>query len=156
MPIHRRALALVPFVAILSACAVVRGIDPVRVQVVDVQPLPGEGLELRFLCKLRVQNPNDMPITYDGIYLELEVRGSTFATGISNASGTVPRYGEVVLSVPIAASALHFARQVMSFFMSGDRGRIDYVLRGKINGPVFSAVRFASKGEITLPSEMLR
>ena len=121
-----------------------------------MQPLPGEGLELRFLCKLRVQNPNDTPITYDGIYLELEVRGSTFATGVSDASGVVPRYGEVVLSVPVAASALRFARQAIGFFVSGDRSKIDYVLKGKISGPVFGAVRFESKGEIALPAEMRR
>jgi LEA14-like dessication related protein len=156
MPIHRRALALAPFLALLSACAVMRGIDPVQVQVVDVEPLLGQGLELRFLCKLRVQNPNDMPITYDGIYLELQVRGSTFATGVSDASGTVPRYGEVVLSVPITASALRFARQVIGLFASGERSRIDYVLKGKIGGTAFGAVRFESKGEITLPAEMLR
>jgi LEA14-like dessication related protein len=155
MTIQRRTLALAPFLALFSACAVMPGSDPVQVQVVGVDPLPGEGLELRFLCKLRVQNPNDTPIAYDGIYLELQVRGSTFATGVSDASGVVPRYGEVVLSVPIATSALHFARQAIGFFVSGDRSRIDYVLKGKIGGPVFGAVRFASKGEVTLPADML-
>ncbi|HET7524769.1 MAG TPA: LEA type 2 family protein, partial [Burkholderiaceae bacterium] len=90
MPTRRRIVALAPALALLSACAVMPGSDPVQVQVVGVDPLQGEGLELRFLCKLRVQNPNDTPITYNGIYLELEVRGSTFATGVSDASGTVP------------------------------------------------------------------
>jgi LEA14-like dessication related protein len=131
------------------------GSDPVQVQVVGVEPLQGEGLELRFLCKLRVQNPNDTPITYDGIYLELEVRGSTFATGVSDATGTVPRFGEVVLSVPVAASSLRLARQVISMFMSQDRSKIDYVLKGKISGSVFSTVRFESKGEISLPAAMV-
>ena len=130
------------------------GSDPVQVQVVGVEPLQGEGLELRLLCKLRVQNPNDTPITYDGIYLELEVRGSTFATGVSDASGTVPRFGEVVLSVPVAASTLRFARQAIGMYMSQDRSKIDYVLKGKISGSLFSAVRLESKGEITLPADM--
>jgi hypothetical protein len=49
--------------------------------------------------------------TYDGIYLEFKVRGSTSATGVSDASGTMPRYGEVVLSVLAAASTPRFARQ---------------------------------------------
>ena len=156
MPSRRRVLVMLPAAALLAACAALPGHDPVQVQVAGVEPLQGEGLELRFLCKLRVQNPNDTPITYDGIYLELEVRGSTLATGVSNASGTVPRYGEVVLSVPVTASALRFARQAIGFFVSGNRSKIDYVLKGKIGSPVFSAVRFESKGEITLPAEMLR
>ena len=130
------------------------GSDPVQVQVVGVESLPGEGFELRFLCKLRVQNPNDTPITYDGIYLELEVRGSTFATGVSDASGTVPRFGEAVLSVPVAASTLRFVRQAIGMFMSQELSQIDYELKGKISGPFFSAVRFESKGELALPAEM--
>jgi LEA14-like dessication related protein len=152
MPTRRRVLALAPLLALFAACAALPGRDPVQVQVVGVEPLEGEGLELRFLCKLRVQNPNDTPITYDGIYLELEVRGSTLATGVSDVSGTVPRYGEVVLSVPVAASALRFARQAIGMYMSQDRSKIDYVLKGKISGSLFSAVRFESKGEITLPA----
>jgi LEA14-like dessication related protein len=149
---RRRFLALAPAPALLSACAAMPGRDPVQVQVVGVEPLEGEGLELRFVCKLRVQNPNDTPITYNGIYIELEVRGSTFATGVSDESGTVPRYGEIVLSVPVAASALRFARQAIGMYMSQDRSKIEYVLKGKIGGSTFNTVRFESKGEIPLPA----
>ena len=150
MPSRRRVLALAPATALLAACVGMPGSDPVQVQVVGVDSLPGEGLELRLLCKLRVQNPNDTPIVYDGVYVELEVRGSTFASGVSDASGTVPRFGEIVLEVPVTASALRFARQAIGFFTSSDRSRIDYVLRGKISGPGFSSVRFESKGAIDL------
>ena len=128
------------------------GRDPVQVQVVGVEPIEGEGLELRLLCKLRVQNPNDSPIEFSGVYIDLEVRGSSFATGVSDAAGTVPRFGEVVLSVPVSVSALRVARQAIGLYLSSDRSRIDYVLKGKIGGPTFSAVRFESKGELTLPS----
>lgn len=155
MPSRRRVLVLLPTAALLGACAALPGHDPVQVQVVGVEPLQGEGLELRFLCKLRVQNPNDTPIAYDGIYVELEVRGSTFATGVSDESGTLPRYGEVVLSVPVAASTLRLARQAIDMYLSQDRGRIDYVIRGKIGGSAFGAVRFESKGEIVLPAPLL-
>ena len=154
MPTRRSILAFAPAVALLAACAALPGRDPVQVQVVGVEPLQGEGLELRFVCKLRVQNPNETPIAYDGIYIELEVRGSTFATGVSDESGTVPRYGEVVLAVPVAASTLRLARQAIGMYMSGDRSKIDYVLRGKIGGSTFGAVRFESKGEISLPAQM--
>jgi LEA14-like dessication related protein len=128
--------------------------DPVQVQVVDVEPLEGEGMEVRFLCHLRVQNPNDAPIQYNGISVDLQVQGSSFATGVSDESGTVPRYGEVVVGVPVTVSALRVARQAIGLFMSSDRSRIDYVLKGKIGGPTFSAVRFESKGELTLPTAL--
>ena len=150
---RRSVLVMAPAVVLLPGCAALPGHDPVQVQVVGVEPLQGEGLELRFLCKLRVQNPNDTPITYNGIYIELEVQGSTFATGVSDEAGTVPRYGETVLSVPVAASTLRLARQAIGMYMSADRSKIDYVLKGKIGGSTFSAVRFESKGEIPLPAQ---
>ena len=138
--------------ALIAGCSTLMGPrDPVQVQVVGVEPLKGEGLELRFLCKLRVQNLNDASIEFTGIYLALEVRGNTFATGLSDAVGTVPRFGEVVLSVPITVSALQLTRQAIAIFQSNDLKRIDYVLKGKIGGPSFGSLRFESKGNLTLP-----
>jgi len=147
---RRRALQGLSLALFLAGCATM-GQDPVQVLVVGVEPLQGEGMELRFLVKLRVQNPNDQPIEFNGIYLELDVRGSTLASGVSDVAGVVPRYGETVLTVPVTASALRIARQAISLYASSDRSRIDYALRGKIDGPSFSAVRFESKGELTLP-----
>ena len=141
----RRAVLWMPVIAIVAGCATMAGRDPVQVYLVGIEPLQGEGMEVRFLCKLRVQNPNDTPIEYNGIYIELEVRGSSLATGVSDAAGSVPRYGEVVLSIPVTASALGLARQVISLYTSSDRSRIDYVVTGKIGGPAFAPVRFHRK-----------
>ena len=134
--------------ALLASCAVMG--DPLRVQVVGLEPLEGQGMELRFAAKLRVQNPNEAPIDYDGIAVDLEVRGNAFASGVSDARGTIPRYGEAVLTVPVTVSAFAMVRQALGF-ASGDRSKIDYVLRGKIGGSTFGSVRFESKGELDLP-----
>jgi LEA14-like dessication related protein len=149
---RRRALLWIP-VVLGAGCATIGG-DPVQVQVVGVEPLEGEGLELRFLCKLRVQNPNDTPIEYNGIYIDLQVSGSPLATGVSDAAGTVPRYGEVVVAVPVTASAFRIVREAIGLYSSTDRSRIDYVVKGKIGGPLFSPVRFESRGQLTLPAGM--
>ena len=133
---------------LLASCAVMG--DPLRVQVVGLEPLEGQGMELRFAAKLRVQNPNEAPIDYDGIAVDLEVRGNAFASGVSDARGTIPRYGEAVLTVPVTVSAFAVVRQALGF-ASGDRSKIDYVLRGKIGGSTFGSVRFESKGELDLP-----
>lgn len=148
---RRRALQLLPALVLLAGCAAVPGRDPVQVTVAGVEALPGEGLEWRFLCKLRVQNPNDQPIEFNGVFVELQVRGTTVASGVSDAAGVVPRFGEVLMEIPVTASALRIARTAITMYMSDDRGPIAYVLKGKIAGPAFAAVRFESKGEIELP-----
>ena len=33
-----------------------------------IESLPSEGLELRFMLKLRVQNPGDAGLRYDGVW----------------------------------------------------------------------------------------
>jgi hypothetical protein len=77
--------------------------------VVDIESLPGEGLEIRMMVKLRVQNPNDTPLEYHGAYLQLDVLDNTFATGVSDERGTIGPFSEALIQVPVSASALRMA-----------------------------------------------
>ena len=42
-------------------------------------------MELRLNVKLRVQNPNDVPVEFNGVSLKMRVQGKTFGTGVSDA-----------------------------------------------------------------------
>jgi hypothetical protein len=140
----------------LAGCAALAGHDPVRVQLAGLQPLPGEGLEWRMLLKLRVQNPNDVAVDYDGAAVELLLRGQAFATGVSSERGSVPRYGEAVLTIPVTVSALGVVRQVVDLVGGREAGPLDYALRGKLGGTALGgtplgAVRFESSGRLAWP-----
>lgn len=147
----RNAAAALATVLALAACTGLPQRDPLQVTVSGVEGLPGEGLEFRMLLKLRVQNPNDTPVVFDGVYVNLEVQGRTFATGVSDASGTVPRFGETVIVVPVTVSAMRMARQVMGMLDGEPVDSIRYDMTGKLDGAGFSDVRFRSQGEFTLP-----
>jgi LEA14-like dessication related protein len=136
----------------LGGCASLPQKDPLQVTVAGVQALPGEGMELRMLLKLRVQNPNDAPIEYTGAYVELEVQGRTFATGVSSEPGTVPSFGESVIAVPVTVSVLRMVRQLMGVLDGQPVDTIRYEMRGKLSGGTFNTVRFSSKGEFQLPA----
>ena len=157
MPTRRHVLATFATLlaaALLGACAALPGSEPVRVNVVGVEPLQGQGMEARFTVKLRVQNPNDAPIEFNGVFVDLEVQGKSFASGVSDAKGTIPRFGETVLEVPVSVSAFAALRQVLGAASSGQMpDKLNYELSGKISGPLFSSVRFASNGELKLPSQ---
>ncbi len=146
----KNLLASIVALFLFSACATLSPNDPLNVGLVGVEPVPGEGMELRMLVKLRVQNPNDRPVSYDGIAVTLEVRGMDLATGVSDASGSVPRYGEAIISVPVTVSAFSMLRQVYSL-VTGDRTKVSMVVRGKLSGTGFGSTRFESKGEFDLP-----
>jgi LEA14-like dessication related protein len=152
MHMPKGALVCFGFAALMfaSGCANMPQRDPVEVYVVGVEPLEGEGLELRMLIKVRVQNPNDTPIEYDGVAVSMDVQGKTFASGVSNAAGTVPRFGEAVIDVPVSVSAFRMARGAADIFKSNPDS-IEYALKGKLAGPLFKSVRFNSKGSVSLP-----
>lgn len=148
-----RVRAVLPaFVALaLAACASLPREEPLQVTVSGVEPLPGEGFELRMLLKLRVQNPGDSPVVYDGVAVTLDVQGKTFATGVSDAEGSIPRFGEVVVEVPVTVSAMRMARQVMGAMDGEPVGKIRYDMSGKLHGPGLGGRRFQSQGELALP-----
>jgi len=137
----------------LAGCAGMPAGDPLQVTVAGVEPMQGEGMELRMLVKLRVQNPNDTQVDYDGAYVKLTVQDKTFATGVSDARGTVPRFGEAVVAVPVTVSVLNVVRQFVGAMddEAAPPDKVRYSLEGKLHGTGFSALRFKSQGEFTLP-----
>lgn len=136
----------------LHGCALFQGRDPLQVTVLGIEPLESQGMELRMLVKLRVQNPNDAPVEYNGVALEMNVQGKTFATGVSDAAGAVPRFGEAVITVPVTISAFRMLGQAFGMMQSGVSGKITYEMKGKLNGSGFSSTHFHTQGEFSLPA----
>ena len=135
---------------LLTACASLTGREPLSVDVAGLEPLPSQGMEGRFLVKLRVQNPNETPVDFDGVSLRLDVRGQRLASGVSDARGTVPRFGETVLAVPVSVPVTAMLRQAMGLDSGNDR--LDYELTGRLAGAGFGGVPFSATGELTLPT----
>jgi LEA14-like dessication related protein len=154
---HARArsfLVLLAFFAMfaLGGCASLMNRDALRVNVAGIDPLEGQGLEMRFAVKLRVQNPNDTPIDFDGVALDLDVNGRAFASGVSPQRGTVPRFGELVVSVPVTISAWSVARQALGFASGDAVTKVSYVARGRLAGGPFGGARFSDQGTIDFPT----
>ncbi|ELA01221.1 LEA type 2 family protein [Cupriavidus metallidurans] len=136
----------------LGGCAALTGQEPLRVAVAGVEPIPGEGLEMRFNVKLRIQNPNDAPIEYSGVSLELDLNGQSFASGVSDQSGTVPRFGETVIDVPLTVPAFSAVRQAFAFAGGVSSGNIPYEVRGRLAGGFAGGTRFTDHGKLSLPT----
>lgn len=148
----RWMLALALAALWLTGCATLPNYDPPEVTVAGVEALPGEGMEVRLLVKLRVQNPNDRPIDYTGASVKLEVFDKTFATGVSDEAGSVPRFGEAVIAVPVTVSVLRMVRNVLGLLDGKPIRSIPYEMSGKLNTGAFSAMRFATRGEFAVPA----
>ena len=139
----------------LAGCASLGLHEPPTVNLVGIEPIAGEGLESRFELRLRIQNPNERPIEYDGLWVELAIGGSKLASGVSDRRGTIPRFGEEVLTVPVSVSMSALVRQAIGL-ATGERPGTEYTMRGKLSGPVFGATRFESSGDLMLPQALRR
>ena len=147
----RRSFLLAVAALAMAGCASLPQKDPLQVTVAGIEGLPGEGMEVRMLVKLRVQNPNEAAINYTGVYMKLDVLGKTFASGVSDQSGVVPGFGEAVVAVPVTVSVLRMVRQVVGMLDGQPVDTIRYEMSGKLSGGLFGTERFESKGEIELP-----
>jgi LEA14-like dessication related protein len=125
------------------------------VYVADVAAMQGEGMEMRMLVKLRIQNPNDVPLEFNGVTLNMDVQGRPVATGVSDASGVVPRFGEAVVAVPVSLSVMGIARRAVDIAAGAVRsGKLTYELTGRLARPGAGSKWFKSDGEFALPEEL--
>ncbi len=138
-----------------SGCSLLGARDEVYVNVVGLEPLPSQEMEARFALKLRVQNPNEQAIRYDGIALELRVNNRPFASGVSDEAGEVPRYGEKLIYIPITISAFSVLRQAWGVAAStpSSKAAVPYELSGKLGGGLLGAARFSDSGDLSLPAQ---
>lgn len=136
----------------LNACALLPGRDPLNINVVGFEPLQSQDMEVRFAVKIRVQNPNETPIDYNGVALDLEVNGQPLASGVSDQSGSIARFSETLLTVPVSVSAFSVLRQTLGLSQTQTLNNLPYVLRGKLAGGLFGTMRFTDSGKLSLPS----
>jgi LEA14-like dessication related protein len=150
---HRTRLRtlLLSLIVTLTACSTLTPGDPLRIQLVGVEPLPGEDLEMRFAVKLRVQNPNNSPIDFDGVALQLKVNQQPLLSGVSDQSGQIPRYGETILHIPVSLSAYAALRQAWGAAGYQDGKGLPYELSGKLAAGFFDTWRFNDRGTLNWP-----
>ncbi|MHC8305587.1 LEA/WHy family protein [Pseudomonas sp. PB3P13] len=145
------ALILSLLMLALNACSLLPQRDPLNINVVGLEPMQGQGMEVRFAVKIRVQNPNDTTIDYSGVALDLEVNGQPLASGVSDQSGSIARFSETVLTVPVSVSAFSIFRQTLGLSQTQTLDNLPYVLRGKLAGGLFGTMRFVDTGKLSLP-----
>ena len=146
----RTVILILSTLAALAGCANLSQRDPLFIDVAGIEQLPGEGMELGLAVKIRVQNPNDTPVEYTGVALQLDVNGRSLATGVSADVGVVPRYGEIVFTIPVTISAFDVARQLFGAMSAESLDEVEYLVRGKLEGGLFGTRRFRDEGTFRL------
>jgi LEA14-like dessication related protein len=135
----------------LGACAAFGLREPLSVTIADLKPIEVNVLEQRYAMKIRLLNPNDVEISFDGAVFDLEINGIPFAKGVSAQQSVIPRFGEAVIDVQVVSGLQNILRQINEL-LKGDRTSLTYRIKGRLHSPgSFGFTSFDSSGEIELP-----
>ncbi len=136
----------------LSACASWWYGEPLGVTIADFTPVEMTLLEQRYAITVRLMNPNDTDIAFDGVAFDLEINGKPFAKGVSNRAGVIPRFGEALVDLRVVSGLQQILGQI-SQIQKGDQAGFTYRIRGRIHsGSLFGSVPFTATGEFALPA----
>jgi LEA14-like dessication related protein len=135
-----------------GACAAWGLREPLSVTVADLQPLEVGLLEQRYAIKVRVLNPNDVDIPFEGVAFDIDLNDKPFAKGVSNRAGIVPRFGETLIDLTLVSGLQNILRQINEL-AKGDRTGVSYRIRGRLHSPnVPWPTTFDTKGELAFPA----
>jgi LEA14-like dessication related protein len=152
-------LLLLGTLLLLNGCAAMYGFkeDP-KVSIADIRIQEVKALEGVFLIKLRILNPNDVPLDLHGINCDLEINKRHFASGIGDSNQTVPAFGTTVVPVEVYASVLDMIASVADLIHTAGKipakeEPVPYTLQGTVRVGIHGfkkEVPFKSSGELSL------
>jgi LEA14-like dessication related protein len=150
-PCRARPVAACVCALLAIGCATLgREVEPPDVYVIDILPLEGTAFEQRVQVDLRVRNPNDFALEFDGVRFQLELNGKRFARGLGDQRVTVPRLGEARIEVITTTTMMDWVRQVAALSQPG-RKVLDYRLSGRffLADAAVGHVDFESSGNLS-------
>ncbi|HSB69004.1 MAG TPA: LEA type 2 family protein [Candidatus Methylomirabilis sp.] len=148
----KRALVVLACALMLGACAAWKVREPLGVTIADITPLEMTLLEQRYAVKVRLLNPNDVELRFDGVVFDLEINGKPFAKGVSNQGGVVPRFGEALIDLQVVSGLQHLLRQIDQLG-KGERAAFKYRISGRLHSlGALGSIPFNTSGEFSLPT----
>ena len=141
-----------PAVVLIASCSTMpKDFEAPRVNISDLTPKEMAIFEQRFDVKLRIQNPNDIDLSVNGMRFDIELNEREFANGMTGERLTVPRFGSQTVNVEVFTTLASFLRQVQDLNASGGQ-KVRYRLKGTafVDSPGTFKAPFDEKGAIEL------
>lgn len=117
----------------LSSCATLNTVyEKPSVELVSFKALPADGFEQNFEVGLKLTNPNNFDLPFNGISYQLSVAGETLAHGVAANIPTAAAYGESRFVVPVSASLIEGFKVIRALLNSQGKD-ISYQLKAKLD-----------------------
>ncbi|MDP5071202.1 MAG: LEA type 2 family protein [Congregibacter sp.] len=125
--------------------------DKPEVELLALQPMPSQGMEARFLVKLRVVNPNSVPLEINGMAYEVFIRDSKVLSGVSNQGLKIGAYSEGIAELEVAAGMFGSLALIRDLMSNPTAGGLPYKLNAKLSRSGLGGnIRVSREGTIDL------
>ena len=145
-------MGLAAALLLLTTCSTMpKEYETLRVHIADMTPKDVAIFEQRFDVKLRIQNPNDVEFSINGLRFDIELNDREFANGMSGQRVAVPRFGSQLVDVEVFTTLTSFLRQLQEL-SGGKAQKVRYRLKGTafVDAPGAFKAPFDEQGEIDL------
>ena len=135
---------------LIAACSTMpKEYETLQVHIADMTAKDVAIFEQRFDVKLRIQNPNDVEFSINGLRFDIELNEREFANGMSGQRVAVPRFGSEVVDVEVFTTLASFLRQVQEL-SRGNAQKVRYRIKGTafVDAPGTFKAPFDEQGEI--------
>ncbi len=130
LPIHVFFMAAL---FLLSGCATMNlDYEEPSVELVSFKALPANGFAQNFEIGLKLSNPNNFELPFNGISYQLSVAGEILAHGVAANIPTAAAYGESRFVVPVSTSLMRGIK-VIRVLMKSHGQDVSYQLKAKLD-----------------------
>ena len=147
----RGAAALLLLIALLAGCAGIGArIETPDIAVTSLRLVEAGLFEQRFNVRLRVTNPNPVPLPLQGLSYRLLVSGIEIGSGVARPDRRLEAYGETEVVVSLKTGTLAIA-DLLSRWRKDRSEAIDYRIEGRVSlGMLAPDLSFAREGSVPL------
>ncbi len=158
--VSAREFALRSFVIALSllllhGCALMyRDLQEPRIQLISVAPEQISFSGVKLICRLRIDNPNDVSIPIKGGKFNLEVEGTQVAQGALVDGFTIDARSSELVEVVVDVDSGRTIALAIQLLSAGEQD-LEYALTGYVDVSisVLGRVRFNETGSVPLLSQ---
>lgn len=128
-----KALIMLFAALTLSACATFN-LQPPQLTLLEIAPVSAgtRGLDLSFNIRLRVANPNAIPLPIKGMSYTLALNGADVLQGVSNNIPRIAAYGSEEVTLTIGTNLLSAPKFLLGLLRKPNQ-EIRYELQSKID-----------------------
>nr|WP_321241989.1 LEA type 2 family protein [uncultured Tolumonas sp.] len=142
----------------LAGCAALQPkLEAPTVAVNSVRVMPGQGLNLRFLIGLHVQNPNSLPLPIHGVNYTVALSGQPVVSGNSQNQPTIPAHGEQDVEVEAVADLVNGLSLANTLLSNPLQQEVPYAVKASVDvGAFLPNIPVQKSGVVNLTTGAIR